>query len=208
MTRARDMANLGSQAGSGLDASDITSGVLPSGVTGGSGLTALGTITAGNLSNSAIVMPRIKEFSSEYYSAQTTSTIASQNSINIFGAKYVSATIEHVNDLLNFEWNMGLYAGEGYMGWGIQRATNTGFSAGVATQWSTGQHRYGVTKKYGNGDGNITLPATGLSAGTTYYFRMFGMNHSGTNDVRWGMDGDTATNAVGVYMALKRWSIV
>ena len=44
MTRARDMANLGSQAGSGLDASDITSGVLPSGVTGGSGLTLSGTI--------------------------------------------------------------------------------------------------------------------------------------------------------------------
>jgi len=41
MTRARDMANLGSQAGSGLDASDITTGVLPVGVTGGSGLTAL-----------------------------------------------------------------------------------------------------------------------------------------------------------------------
>lgn len=47
MSRARDMANLGSQAGSGLDASDITSGVLPSGVTGGSGLTAL---SASNLS--------------------------------------------------------------------------------------------------------------------------------------------------------------
>jgi uracil phosphoribosyltransferase len=41
MTRARDMANLGSQAGSGLDASDITSGVLPSGVTGGSGLSGI-----------------------------------------------------------------------------------------------------------------------------------------------------------------------
>jgi hypothetical protein len=51
MTRARDMANLGSQAGSGLDASDITSGVLPSGVTGGSGLTALAsnpTVTLGS----------------------------------------------------------------------------------------------------------------------------------------------------------------
>jgi hypothetical protein len=57
MTRARDMANLGSQAGSGLDASDITSGVLPSGVTGGSGLTALGTITAGNISHADIVYP-------------------------------------------------------------------------------------------------------------------------------------------------------
>jgi len=57
MSRARDNANLGAQAGSGLDASDITTGVLPVGVTGGSGLTALGTVTAGNLSNSAIVYP-------------------------------------------------------------------------------------------------------------------------------------------------------
>ena len=57
MSRARDLANLGTQAGSGLDASDITTGVLPVGVTGGSGLTALGTVTSGNLSNSAIVYP-------------------------------------------------------------------------------------------------------------------------------------------------------
>ena len=51
MTRARDMANLGSQAGSGLDASDITTGVLPFGVTGGSGLTHLAsnpTVTLGS----------------------------------------------------------------------------------------------------------------------------------------------------------------
>jgi len=41
MSRARDNANLGAQAGSGLDASDITTGVLPVGVTGGSGLTAV-----------------------------------------------------------------------------------------------------------------------------------------------------------------------
>jgi hypothetical protein len=33
------------------------SGVLPAGVTGGSGLTALGTVATGNLSNSAIVYP-------------------------------------------------------------------------------------------------------------------------------------------------------
>ena len=33
------------------------SGVLPAGVTGGSGLTALGTVTAGNLANTAIVYP-------------------------------------------------------------------------------------------------------------------------------------------------------
>jgi len=47
MSRARDNANIGTQAGSGLDASDITTGVLPVGVTGGSGLNAL---SASNLS--------------------------------------------------------------------------------------------------------------------------------------------------------------
>ena len=47
MSRARDNANLGAQAGSGLDASDITTGALPVGVTGGSGLNAL---SASNLS--------------------------------------------------------------------------------------------------------------------------------------------------------------
>ena len=41
----------------GITAAHITSGVLPVGVTGGSGLTALGTVTTGNLSNSAIVYP-------------------------------------------------------------------------------------------------------------------------------------------------------
>ncbi|QDP52209.1 MAG: hypothetical protein Unbinned2902contig1001_51 [Prokaryotic dsDNA virus sp.] len=51
MTRARDIANLGTQAESGLDASDITTGVLPVGVTGGSGLTHLAsnpTVTLGS----------------------------------------------------------------------------------------------------------------------------------------------------------------
>jgi len=40
----------------GIPAAGVT-GVLPSAVTGGSGLTALGTVTAGNLSNTAIVYP-------------------------------------------------------------------------------------------------------------------------------------------------------
>ena len=45
--------------GAGLDAGDASTltGVLPVGVTGGSGLTALGTVATGNLSNTAIVYP-------------------------------------------------------------------------------------------------------------------------------------------------------
>ena len=49
MSRARDMANLGSQAGSGLDASDLTTGTL--GNTVQDNITRLGTVTTGTLKN-------------------------------------------------------------------------------------------------------------------------------------------------------------
>jgi hypothetical protein len=48
MSRARDMANLGAQAGSGLDASDITTGTL--GNTVQDNITRLGTVTTGTFS--------------------------------------------------------------------------------------------------------------------------------------------------------------
>ena len=49
MSRARDLANLGDQAGSGLDASDITTGTL--GNTVQDNITRLGTVTTGTLKN-------------------------------------------------------------------------------------------------------------------------------------------------------------
>lgn len=49
MSRARDMANLGAQAGSGLDASDITTGTL--GNTVQDNITRLGTVTTGTMNN-------------------------------------------------------------------------------------------------------------------------------------------------------------
>ena len=39
------------------NAADIGAGVLPVGVTGGSGLTALGTVVSGNISHADIVYP-------------------------------------------------------------------------------------------------------------------------------------------------------
>ena len=49
MSRARDMANLGAQAGSGLDASDITTGTL--GNTVQDNITRLGIVTTGTMKN-------------------------------------------------------------------------------------------------------------------------------------------------------------
>ena len=49
MSRARDLANLGDQAGSGFDASDLTTGTL--GNTVQDNITRLGTVTTGTLSH-------------------------------------------------------------------------------------------------------------------------------------------------------------
>ena len=47
MSRARDLANLGDQAGSGFDASDLTTGTL--GNTVQDNITRLGTVTTGTM---------------------------------------------------------------------------------------------------------------------------------------------------------------
>ena len=131
MTRARDMANLGSQAGSGLDASDITSGVLPSGVTGGSGLTALGTVATGNLSNTAIVYPA-------GHVIQTTNLTQGATETNITGANnnwqdtvvtasitptYSNSKVVIFSDFVGFSYNQ---TGDGGWAFRYKRAISGG----------------------------------------------------------------------------------
>tara|TARA_R110000803_G_C11932021_1_gene315550 strand:- start:494 stop:1108 length:615 start_codon:yes stop_codon:yes gene_type:complete len=64
MSRARDNADLGDSYGS-----------LGAGVTGGSGLNALGTVTAGNLSNSAIIYPAGHVIGSSFSNSATEYTL-------------------------------------------------------------------------------------------------------------------------------------
>ena len=190
------------------------SGVLPVGVTGGSGLTALGTVTSGNLSSEDIVMPRIKEFGKFYYGTVTTTSVVNQDAINISGSNTVALTPEHTGDLFEFSWRFCVNA-TGYNGHGIQRATNSAFSTGVATQWSTGRHAWGnmssavtTTLDYVDSAGSITVDATGLSAGTTYYFRLIGMTHSTSATHQFGVNTTNSTNGTGTRFSAKRWSIV
>ena len=69
------------------------SGVLPSGVTGGSGLTALGTVATGNLSNTSIVYPagHIIQTVKNAYSASQSQNISStsdREKFSIAGPSY------------------------------------------------------------------------------------------------------------------------
>jgi hypothetical protein len=88
MSRARDNADLGDSYGS-----------LGAGVTGGSGLTALGTVTLGNLSNSAIVYPAgfvlqtaFTQFTADSYSSSTSWNHKCSQSI-AFTPKFATSNI-------------------------------------------------------------------------------------------------------------------
>ena len=180
------------------------------------------TITAGNLSNNNIVMPRFKEMSSYIYETVTNTSSLDQDELNISGSNYCTLTPEHTGDIIQFSYDFNIYANNNYFGFGVQYATDTGFSAGVGIAWRTGRHalgRYGSSSaisgahtdhmEYGHQAGSLAITASSmsLSADTTYYFRMIGMTHGQTGDISFG---NAATNSVkdGVKLVAKRWSIV
>ncbi len=82
MSRARDNANLGAQAGSGLDASDLTTGALPVGVTGGSGLNAL---SASNLSAGTVPDARMPNLTGDITTVE--GAVATTIAASVIGVK-------------------------------------------------------------------------------------------------------------------------
>jgi hypothetical protein len=172
----------------------------------------LGTVASGNLSNSAIVMPRLKENTFMYDSAVTTSTAESQDTINISHSEYLTVTPEHTGDILSFNFAFNANCG-GYFGYGIQRDTSTGFATAQATIWSTGRHAWGNMTGSGldyvvaGGTITDTASAFGMAADTTYYCRMIGQTHSPDANYQWG-NATTNSNKTGIHLNCQRWSIV
>ena len=159
-------------------------------------------------------LPRFKEFDRAVYATQTETTSTSQTAINISGSTYVTLTPEHVDDIFEFQFQFDSYASAGYIGWGVQRATNTGFTSGLTTVYANGVHSSG-RRGTGNDDtyvpveGSVTALATGLSVGTPYYFRLIGQTHSVGGTFRWGVNVGSGTNpAAGIVYTAKRWSAV
>ncbi len=175
----------------------------------------LGTVTAGNLSNEAIVMPRFKELDHFVYETVTSTTSTNQNEINISGSNYLTITPEHTGDIIQFSYDFNVYGSNNYLGFGVQSATNTGFTANVNIAWRTGQHavgRFGHDADYNGyhhqgGTVSFTASSINLSADTTYYFRMIGMTHVQAGTITWG--GPTSSSEKdGIKFSAKRWSIV
>ena len=174
---------------------------------------ALGTVTSGNLSNNAIVMPRFKEFDFfKVYSNENTTT-SNETSLNISDSSYLEVTPESTADIIEFGYDFSYYWSNGYLGWGVERATDTGFTANRASIWRNGEHSRGGyssgVPQYGVQGGVVTQTAStfGMAADTTYYCRMIGMTHNGTTNVTFGTVGSNNTHE-GVKLTMKRWSIV
>ena len=211
MSRARDNADLGDSYG-----------VLGSGVTGGSGLTALGTVASGTLATGVHGKYVVEDYDDFYHNSQLESTDTSQAAINISGSSYVTVTTgTSTSDLLEFIMNYGTCfrapdsgGSAVYMGFGLQRDSATDFSSSPTTMYASGEHSWGT-----GGDIQSFAPVCltqiksvtdwGLSASTTYYVRMTGQTHSPAGTFRWGQASITnQTSADGIRLFYKKWRLL
>ena len=103
MSRARDMANLGAQAGSGLDASDITTGTL--GNTVQDNITRLGAVTQGSIGSAVTGNWGLRLLETKTISG--TPTTFDMGSASIFSSTYDTYKIIF-NDLM-FNDDSNLY---------------------------------------------------------------------------------------------------
>ena len=165
---------------------------------GTSNITTLGTITTGALNNTIHGKYTLAEVGNAHFGSSTNSTTAGieNTSLNIMGTNYTTlATGSSTADRLIIHMYPGaMHRSAGYNGFGLCRATNTGFTISNSMMWATGEHHEGtgLADNYGDpyyGQG-VSLIATvsdwGLSASTTYYMRMIGQVHNTGGNFYWG----------------------
>ena len=154
-----------------------------------------------------------------YYTTATSTTSTSQDNVNVSGSSFATmATGTSTSDLLTFEMNFGgirRSAAQTYMGAGLVRATASDFSAGAGTVWRTGQHTWGGYNGAADCyEGHLSVTKTrsvadwGLSASTTYYFRLTGQTHSVAGTFQWGLASTNSVDEQGTKLAVFKWRLV
>ena len=145
------------------------SGVLPVGVTGGSGLTALGTVTAGNLSNTNIVYPVGHVIKTTQYTSTSSIATSSGTYVTIMTQAYTGTAGNLL--MITSETKMSIRAG--YYVWA--RATYDGAVCGSYAMYENAVNAHGTllgpavsmtgVVVCGSGAKNILIQADNTSSG-------------------------------------------
>tara|TARA_R110002153_G_C13022098_1_gene467635 strand:- start:27 stop:608 length:582 start_codon:yes stop_codon:yes gene_type:complete len=188
-----------------------------------SGSTGVNKITDGTIDGSDFASGVrgkyvLEDNSRFFYTALTSTSVGGLTELNISGSLYATITTgSSTADLITFEQDFGniFFSNvNSYMGYGLQRATNANFTTGKTTVWSTGEHANGTTgaENCYEGRANVTNTRTaaewGLSANTTYYFRLIGMTHATTGTWYWGNPTASHTNGAGVKLSVSLWRLL
>jgi hypothetical protein len=161
--------NVGTPAAT--NAADVGAGVLPVGVTGGSGLTALGTVTAGNLSNTAIVYPagHVIQTVGDIDNTARSTTFSATALLGV--AKTITSTVANSNFFIsgtcscrnvNGHFMIGIYKG------GLTNTSHLIFTPSHRDSAGSGNGWYGWYITGRNSTDSSTNPATCPSVSYVY----------------------------------------
>ena len=192
MSRARDMANLGAQAGSGLDASDLTTGTL--GNTVQDNITRLGTVTTGTFNGTiggSATFPSGKVIKFSYSNDVNYADISANNTFT-YDADGTGFTVTCTAGNTLFAIVEGGYGRQGstsgeYGFYGISFSPNTGGNTNVFGQALFHRHNSNYTHWSSVVSGGYTVP----SGVTSVEILRVLYSPNTTNTMYWGPTGST-----------------
>ena len=155
----------------------------------------LKTDGSGNLSFAGLGNYVIEKIDEYHYGTEVTTTSAT-NYIDIAAGNTISFTPTSTNDIIfitgmNLVFTQNSQSG---IGIGIARAISSSITSGDTHIARTGRHSIYLNTNSNYQIAKIIATETGLSAGTTVYYEMFGMVHGSSSERKWNVNVSNATD--------------
>ena len=136
------------------------------------------------------VIEKIDEY---HYGTEVTTTSAT-NYIDIAGGNTINFTPTSTSDIIVISGMNLVYAQNSAsgVGIGIARALSSSITSGDTHIARTGRHAFYVNAASNYNVASIVATQTGLTAGITHYYEMFGMVHGSSGERKWNTNVSNA----------------
>jgi len=161
------------------------------------------TITTAMIQNDAVTSAKVSglgnyvvEKIDEYHYGTEVTTTGATNYIDIAAGNTINFTPTSTNDII-FITGMNLVftqSAQKGIGIGIMRGTSSTISSSDTVVARTGRHAIYINASSNYQIAKIIATETGLSAGTTVYYEMFGMVHGDSSERKWNVNVSNATD--------------